>query len=179
MTTPTLPSARRPCILIVDDTPTNIDVLVNLLQNDYDLKVANRGARALRICEQDRGIDLVLLDVMMPEMDGFEVCRILRAAPATRDLPVIFLTAKTDFDLAMGGRNSAVANLHDACVAVFGIMKTRYRKDAVSSEVIAKLPTVDKTPAETLRRAQALSILWGKLPNPDRKSTRLNSSHRT
>ena len=77
-----------------------------------------------------------------------------------------FLTAKTDFDLAMGGRNSAVANLHDACVAVFGIMKTRYRKDVVSSEVIAKLPTVDKTPAETLRRAQAMSILWGKLPNP-------------
>ena len=51
-------------------------------------------------------------------------------------------------------------------MAVFGIMKTRYRKDVVSSEVIAKLPTVDKTPAETLRRAQALSILWGKLPNP-------------
>jgi two-component system sensor histidine kinase/response regulator len=103
MTTPTLPSARRPCILIVDDTPTNIDVLVNLLQNDYDLKVANRGARALRICEQDRGIDLVLLDVMMPEMDGFEVCRILRAAPATRDLPVIFLTAKTETDDVVRG----------------------------------------------------------------------------
>ena len=51
-------------------------------------------------------------------------------------------------------------------MAVFGIMKTRYRKDVVSSEVIAKLPTVDKTPAETLRRAQAMSILWGKLPNP-------------
>lgn len=82
-----------------------------------------------------------------------------------------FLTAKTDFDLAMGGRNSAVANLHDACVAVFGIMKTRYRKDAVSSEVIAKLPTVDKTPAETLRRAQAISILWGKLPNPPGSAT--------
>ena len=82
-----------------------------------------------------------------------------------------FLTAKTDFDLAMGGRNSAVANLHDACVAVFGIMKTRYRKDVVSSEVIAKLPTVDKTPAETLRRAQAMSILWGKLPNPPGSAT--------
>ena len=82
-----------------------------------------------------------------------------------------FLTAKTDFDLAMGGRNSAVANLHDACVAVFGILRTRYRKDVVSSEVIAKLPVDDKTPAETLRRAQAISVLWGKLPNPPGSAT--------
>jgi len=58
-----------------------------------------------------------------------------------------FLNAKTDFDLAMGGRNSAVTNLHDACVSVFGIMKTRFRKDIVSSEVIAKLPVDDRTPA--------------------------------
>jgi len=82
-----------------------------------------------------------------------------------------FLDAKTEFDLAMGGRNSAHALLHDACVAVYGIMKTRYRKDAVSSEVIAKLPVDDKTPADTLRRAQAISILWGKLPNPPGSAT--------
>lgn len=87
----------------------------------------------------------------------------ITGAKATR---TAFLDAKTEFDLAMGGRNSAHAILHDACVAVYGIMKTRYRKDAVSSEVIAKLPTVDKTPAETLHRARAISILWGKLPHP-------------
>ena len=82
-----------------------------------------------------------------------------------------FLSAKTDFDLAMGGRNSAHANLHDACVSVYGIMKTRFRKDVVSSEVISKLPTVDKTPAETARRGQSISVLWGKLPNPPGSAT--------
>jgi hypothetical protein len=82
-----------------------------------------------------------------------------------------FLDAKTEFDLAMGGRNSAHALLHDACVSVFGILKTRFRKDTVSSEVTAKLPVDDKTPADTLRRAQAISILWGKLPNPPGSAT--------
>jgi two-component system sensor histidine kinase/response regulator len=103
MTRPTSSGARRPCILIVDDTPTNIDVLVNLLQDAYELKVANRGARALRICEQDPSVDLILLDVMMPEMDGFEVCRTLRASPGTRDIPIIFLTAKTETDDVVHG----------------------------------------------------------------------------
>ncbi len=88
---------------------------------------------------------------------------IIASAKTTR---TDFLNAKTDFDLAMGGRNSAVTNLHDACVSVFGIMKTRFRKDIVSSEVIAKLPVDDRTPADTLRRGQSTSILWGKLPNP-------------
>ncbi len=98
-----LTAPRRPCILVVDDTPANIDVLVGLLQADYDLKVASRGARALTICETVGHIDLVLLDVMMPEMDGFEVCRILRSNASTRDIPVIFLTAKTGVDDVVRG----------------------------------------------------------------------------
>ena len=93
---------------------------------------------------------------------------IITGARTTR---TAFLDAKTEFDLAMGGRNSAHANLHDACVSVYGIMKTRFRKDMVSSEVISKLPTVDRSPAETLLRAQAISILWGKLPNPPGSAT--------
>jgi two-component system, sensor histidine kinase and response regulator len=90
------PPAQRPCLLIVDDTPANIDVLVGILKSDYELKVANRGAKALQICAQPRLPDLILLDVMMPEMDGFEVCSQLRANPATCDIPIIFLTATTD-----------------------------------------------------------------------------------
>ena len=77
-----------------------------------------------------------------------------------------YLDAKTDYDLAMGGRNSTISALHDACVSVFGIMKTRFRKDAISTEVIAKLPVDDRTAAETLKRGQSISILWGKLPHP-------------
>lgn len=89
---------RRPCVLIVDDTPANIQILVGLLQADHELKVATRGEQALKIAEQTPQLDLILLDVMMPEMDGYEVCRRLRAAEATRDVPVIFLTAKSEVD---------------------------------------------------------------------------------
>jgi two-component system sensor histidine kinase/response regulator len=94
---------KRPCLLLVDDTPANIQILVGLLQADYELKVATRGAQALKICAQTPQLDLVLLDVMMPEMDGYEVCRTLRAAPATRNLPVIFLTAKAEVDDVVRG----------------------------------------------------------------------------
>jgi CheY-like chemotaxis protein/two-component sensor histidine kinase len=106
----TVPSPKRPCLLLVDDMPANIQVLVGLLQADYELKVATRGAQALKICEQTPQLDLVLLDVMMPEMDGYQVCQALRANPATRNLPVIFLTAKTEVDdvvrgFAIGGND--------------------------------------------------------------------------
>lgn len=106
-------SRPRPTLLLVDDTPANIDVLVGVLKADYNLKVANRGAKALKICAAGEPIDLILLDVMMPEMDGFEVCRTLRAAPATRDIPIIFLTSKTELqDIVHGfeiGANDYVA----------------------------------------------------------------------
>jgi two-component system, sensor histidine kinase and response regulator len=95
--------AQPPCLLLVDDTPANIDILVGLLQDDYRLKVATRGEKALQLCQEDDAIDLVLLDVMMPGMDGFAVCRHLRAAPATQELPVIFLTAKTEVESVVEG----------------------------------------------------------------------------
>jgi signal transduction histidine kinase len=91
-------SAPRQCILLVDDTPANIDILVGVLKADYDLKIANSGAKALSICGTGASIDLILLDVMMPMLDGFEVCRILRSSPATADIPIIFLTAKTELE---------------------------------------------------------------------------------
>jgi two-component system sensor histidine kinase/response regulator len=94
---------KRPCLLLVDDTPANIQVLVGLLQADYELKVATRGAQAIKVCEQTPQLDLILLDVMMPEMDGYEVCRALRAAPATRNIPIIFLTAKAEVDDVVRG----------------------------------------------------------------------------
>lgn len=99
---PTAP-LKRPCLLLVDDTPANIQILVGLLQTDYELKVATRGAQALKICEQTPQLDLILLDVMMPEMDGYEVCRALRATPATHGIPIIFITAKTEVDDVVRG----------------------------------------------------------------------------
>ncbi|GGX77921.1 response regulator [Massilia dura] len=87
-------NAGRPVILIVDDTPDNIMLLASLLKAKYDTKVATNGATALRILCTG-GVDLVLLDVMMPDMDGLEVCRRIVGEPGTADVPVLLLTAKS------------------------------------------------------------------------------------
>lgn len=83
----------RPTILIVDDTPENLSVLGELLQPSYRVRAANSGRRALQIAHSDPKPDLILLDVMMPEMDGYATLAELRASPATRNIPVIFVTA--------------------------------------------------------------------------------------
>jgi class 3 adenylate cyclase len=80
-------------VLVVDDTPENLSLMAGLLRADYTVKVAPSGARALQIATSDTPPDLVLLDIMMPEMDGYEVLRRLRTDPRTSDIPVIFLTA--------------------------------------------------------------------------------------
>lgn len=86
-----------PSILIVDDTPTNIQLLAEALYDHYHIKVATDGKTALSIAQNpDSRPDLILLDVMMPEIDGFEVCRRLKQNPATQSIPVIFVTAKDD-----------------------------------------------------------------------------------
>jgi serine phosphatase RsbU (regulator of sigma subunit) len=85
-------------ILIVDDTPANIRVLAELLRQDYLLSVATSGADALEIASSQDRPDLVLLDIMMPQMDGYEVCRRLKADPKTHDVPIIFITAMSEVD---------------------------------------------------------------------------------
>jgi putative two-component system response regulator len=93
----------RPTILIVDDTPDNIMLLSRLLKDRYNTKVANNGSTALQIAAASPSLALILLDVMMPGLDGYETCRQLKANPATADIPVIFLTAKNQVeDEAMG-----------------------------------------------------------------------------
>lgn len=87
---------ERPTILIVDDTPENIDVLVASLSDEYTVKVALNGMKALAIAALSPRPDLILLDVMMPEMDGYDVCTQLKANPVTANIPVIFVTAKHD-----------------------------------------------------------------------------------
>ena len=89
-------SVGRNLILIVDDTPTNVAVISGLLKETYKTKVATNGEKALAIANGADKPDLILLDIMMPGMDGFEVCRRLKANPETAEIPVIFLTAKTD-----------------------------------------------------------------------------------
>ncbi|GAA5218289.1 two-component system response regulator [Corallincola platygyrae] len=81
-------------ILVVDDTPENIDVLAGLLRDDYNVKAAKNGEIALKIAHLSPPPELILLDIMMPGIDGFEVCQRLKADPVTRHIPVIFVTAK-------------------------------------------------------------------------------------
>ena len=83
-------------ILAVDDTATNLDILTDLLEH-YDVINAISGRDALKIVNEEK-IDLILLDIMMPEMDGYEVCERLKSNPNTKDIPIIFITAKTDED---------------------------------------------------------------------------------
>jgi len=88
-------AAERPTVLVVDDQRINIRVLSHALSSSYEVLTATDGAQALQICRGQRP-DLVLLDVMMPGIDGHEVCRMLKADPLTRDIPVIFVTAHED-----------------------------------------------------------------------------------
>jgi len=87
-----------PTLLIVDDTPENLAVLGDLLQPHYRVKAASNGARALQIALSNPPPDLILLDVMMPEMDGYEVLHRLKVNPATQRIPVIFVTAMDSLD---------------------------------------------------------------------------------
>ncbi len=85
-------------VLVVDDTPDNIALVSSLLKDLYKTKIATGGAKALAIAKTDSPPDLILLDIMMPEMDGYEVCGRLKADERTRDIPVIFLTAKSQIE---------------------------------------------------------------------------------
>ncbi len=89
-------------ILVVDDNEFNIYLIAYILKDQYNLKVAMTGTDALKMVEEDKP-DLILLDVMMPEMDGYEVCRVLKSNESTKDIPVIFLTALSEDSEEMKG----------------------------------------------------------------------------
>ncbi len=90
--------SEKPRVLLVDDKPENIDVLANILGESYQVLIALNGAKALEIAAKADSPDLILLDVMMPEMDGYEVCRRLQENKDTADIPIIFVTAMSDVE---------------------------------------------------------------------------------
>ncbi|MCP3926889.1 MAG: response regulator [Desulfobacterales bacterium] len=95
-------------ILIADDSPTNISLLINTLKDDYILGIAKSGQKLLDLV-QKKLPDLILLDIQMPEMDGYEVCKRLQDDPETQEIPIIFITAMTDVeDKTMGFKIGAV-----------------------------------------------------------------------
>lgn len=113
-------------VLIVDDVPVNVAMIAMMLKNEYAIETAESGRQALQIAQSKKRPDLILLDVSMPEMDGYAVCRQLKADPATRDIPVIFLTGNDDVgDVVHGLEAGAVDYITKP--AVPSILKARIR----------------------------------------------------
>lgn len=115
------PTDVRPTLLIVDDSPENLTVLGELLQDSYTVRAANSGARALELAALQPQPDLILLDIMMPDMDGFQVLARLRADALTQDLPVIFVTAMSadadeELGLALGAADYITKPIRPAVV---------------------------------------------------------------
>ena len=86
--------SKRSTVLVVDDTPANVSLLNNILKDSYRTKIATNGEKALAIANSNEPPDIILLDIMMPDMDGYEVCERLKAQGKTQDIPIVFLTAK-------------------------------------------------------------------------------------
>lgn len=110
----------KPVVLIVDDTATNLQLLAQLLKDEYHLKVANSGQKALDLAELEP--DLILLDIIMPDMDGYEVCRRLKENEKTKSIPVIFLTGKSEeedekYGLSIGAVDYITKPFHASIVA--------------------------------------------------------------
>jgi CheY-like chemotaxis protein len=103
-----MPETRK-TVLVVDDLPENIGVLTTVLGGSYKVKAATSGAKALQICAADPLPDIVLLDVVMPEMDGLEVCRRLKAEPRTAGIPVVFVTGVEEETMKEHGRDLGAA----------------------------------------------------------------------
>jgi sigma-B regulation protein RsbU (phosphoserine phosphatase) len=104
---------QKKTVLLVDDAPSNIQAANSILKDTYKVRIATSGAKALDLVKVAPYPDLILLDVLMPGMDGYEVCARLKSDPETRDIPVIFLTAQTDIeDETHGFEVGAVDYIH-------------------------------------------------------------------
>jgi len=137
-------------ILVVDDVADNIDVLVGLLQDEYKVRAAKSGESVLKMLSTNSKLpDLILLDVMMPEMDGFEVCRRLKSNPRTASIPVIFLTAVDDAtNVVQGFELGAVDYVTKPANPT--VLKVRVRNHLTRSKAFSELQKQNQVMAENL-----------------------------
>lgn len=145
-------------ILVVDDIPANIDVLSGILRPHYRVRFATNGADALDIC-RDTPPSLVLLDVMMPEMSGYEVCERLKADLRTRDIPIIFLTALAEAtDEAIGLKLGAVDFIHKPAQPAILLHRVgihialHHQNLALEAKVQERTQELDDTRVQIIRR---------------------------
>jgi sigma-B regulation protein RsbU (phosphoserine phosphatase) len=163
--TPQLAPSAQKLILVVDDTPLNIGVISGALKDSYKTKVATNGEKALALASAEEKPDLILLDIMMPGMDGYEVCSRLKADPATREIPVIFLTGQTSAEEETRGFEvGAVDYVHKPFSPA--VVKARVRSHILLREARAQLASqllALNTELEMARQIQ-LSILPHSIP---------------
>jgi serine phosphatase RsbU (regulator of sigma subunit) len=152
-------------VLVVDDAPANIRVVNEILHNSYKVKIATNGAKALELAAETPGPDLILLDVVMPEMDGYEVCAQLKAHAATRDIPVIFLTGQTETsDETRGFEAGAVDYIHKPfSPAVVAARVQTHLALRETREQLARQLLAIRNELETARQIQS-SILPREIP---------------
>jgi len=136
--TPQAAPATQKLILIVDDTPTNIGVISNASKDSYRTKIATNAETALALANAEAKPALPLLDIMMPGMDGYEVCNRLKTDPATREIPVVFLTGQTGAeDETRGFEVGAVDYVHKPFSPA--VVKARVRTHILLREARAQL----------------------------------------
>ena len=156
---------QKQTVLVVDDAPSNIQVVNSILKDTYKVRIATNGAKALELARVSPPPDLILLDVMMPGMDGYEVCTQLKADPGTKDIPVIFLTGQTETaDETRGFEVGAVDYIHKpfSPAVVQARVQTHLVLRGMREQLAQQLFTIQKE-METARQIQ-LSILPREIP---------------
>jgi sigma-B regulation protein RsbU (phosphoserine phosphatase) len=159
-------NAEAKTVLLVDDAPANLQVVNSILKGTYKIQIATSGEKALKIAHQNPAPDLILLDVMMPEMDGYEVCSRLKSGADTRDIPVIFLTGQTETnDETKGFEVGAVDYIHKpfSPAVVKARVHTHLVLRGIREQLAGQLLTIQQE-METARQIQ-LSILPREIPS--------------
>jgi sigma-B regulation protein RsbU (phosphoserine phosphatase) len=152
-------------VLVVDDTPANIQIVQAILKDSYRIRVATNGTKALELASADPPPDLILLDVMMPGIDGFEVCTRLKANSATSEIPVIFLTGQTEIENETRGFEvGGVDYIHKpfSHAVVQARVNTHLNLRGIREQLARQLHSI-RSELETARLIQ-LSILPNRMP---------------
>jgi len=156
---------QKKTVLVVDDAPANIQVVNSILKDTYKVRIATNGAKALELVKAGPHPDLILLDVMMPGMDGYEVCSRLKTDPGTKDIPVIFLTGQTETsDETRGFDVGAVDYIHKpfSPAVVQARVQTHLVLRGIREQLAQQLFAIQKE-LETARQIQH-SILPREIP---------------
>ena len=156
---------QKQTVLVVDDTPSNIQIVNSILKDVYKVRIATNGAKALELVKVAPPPNLILLDVMMPDMDGYEVCTRLKLDPDTKDIPVIFLTAQTEIeDETRGFEVGAVDYIHKpfSPAIVKARVETHLVLRGIREQLALRLHEIQRE-LETARQIQ-FSILPEKTP---------------